>query len=166
MIPKDIIMASFDTSTKHSGWAIHKNAIYNKSGTIDHEDIKDGNERLNQMLVSIFDLLNKEHPYIVVIEETKAPRNAKTQRDLTEILGAVRGWCMCNDAEFVAIAPSTWRKLVYGVDPKNRDMAKQWAIKKVKEDYGHECSDDEAEAILIGQARVLQFKSFMNDDDN
>lgn len=157
MKKKDVIMMSLDTSTKYTGWAVHKNAVYAKSGELDFADIKDGAERLDTMLHAIFDLLNKDHPYIVVIEETKAPRNAQTQRILTEILGAVRGWCLCNNAEFVSLAPSTWRKLVYGYDPRNRDIAKQMAIEKVLKDYGLNCSDNQAEAILIGLARINQF---------
>lgn len=151
---KDIFMVSLDSSTKKTGFGVYKNAVFNTSGLINFENIKDTEERMSLMLKSIFTVLNKYKPIIVAIEETKAPRNAQTQRVLTEILGAVRGWCLCNDAEFAPIPPSKWRKLVYGKDPANRDIAKQMAIDYVKENYSLDVSDDEAEGILVGLAII------------
>lgn len=147
-------MISLDTSTTRSGFGIYANGKLDGSGVIDKSNIKNSAIRIDQMMFNVFDLLNEHKPGIVAIEETKAPRNAQTQRMLTMLLGAVRGWCICNDSEFVALPPSVWRKAVYGHDIKNRELAKKTAVEEVLRLYNMEVSDDEAEGILVGQALI------------
>ena len=61
------------------------------------------------------------------------PRNAKVQRDITEILGGIRYWCVENDSFYYAIKPMEWRKLVkspYESIPTERIDLKIWAKQK------------------------------------
>ena len=155
-----IKMVSLDTSSTVTGYAVFENGKLKKSGVIDETKEKDTLIRKEYMILSINDLLTKENPDIVVIELTVVQKNANTQRLLSDILGTVWGWCLCNAAEYVEYRPTTWRKLVAGEDEKvpiKRDDAKIWSLDKCRELFHGVDTDDESDAILIGYARIRQF---------
>ena len=94
---------------------------------------------------------------------TVVERNAQVQRLLSEIVGVVRCYAiMHKDVDFVRKRPTEWRKLTkdeyYPEKGKKVDF-KKWSVEKVKRDYGIECDDNEADAILIGQARINEFSN-------
>lgn len=151
-------MVSLDTSSTKTGWAYFESGKLKESGVIDCHKEKDSEIRLEDMCFAICDLLTAKKAKTVVIEMTVVVRNAAAQRMLSEIVGVVRGWSLCNFAEFVRLRPTEWRKLICkdGKVPTKRDEAKAWSIQMVKEDFKKIVSDDEADAILIGQARINQ----------
>ncbi len=153
-------MLSLDTSSTKCGWALRESGILVKSNEIDKSKIKDGETRLNVMCMAIVDLLEKYKPGTVVCEMVVVERNAHTQRLLSEIVGCVRGWTITRDQEFVEYRPPVWRSLVCDEGekaPRKRDDCKIWAVNKVKQKYNLDVGDNEAEAILIGEARLREF---------
>ena len=157
---KNCKMISFDSSTKLTGYALFVDGTLSRCGVLDHSKEKDMEIRMEDMCFGIINLLNKEKPDIVVVEMTVVPNNASTQRQLTELIGVIRGWALINYAEFVRMRPSEWRHLVADQEEKipiKRADAKIWAVEKVKLHYNIDATDDTAEAILIGQARINQF---------
>ena len=156
----DTYLLSLDTSTKDTGCAIYINGEYSYSKAIDVSNIKDGEERMNEMICRLYALFDEISPSIVVVELTSVMRNPDTQRKLTMVLGAILGKCIECGAEFHSYRPTEWRSLVKDEKeklPKKRDELKQWAIKKCYS-LGYEVTDDnECEAILIGLAYIKQW---------
>lgn len=155
-------MISMDTASTITGFAVFEAAELSRSGTIDKNDIDDGEMRLEEMCKSICSFLNIEKPGTVVCELTVVPRNAHTQRMLSEILGVVRGWCLTKSVEFVTYRPGVWRSLTKDDTkvPSGRNEKKKWAIQRVKTLYNRGVIDDnEAEAILLGLARIRECKN-------
>ena len=155
-------MLSLDTSSSCTGYALYEAGILSESGSINAEGI-DRESKLDSMCREIYRLLDAMDPGTVVIEMTVVERNAMTQRVLSEIVGAVRGWAIRHEAEFVEYRPNIWRKLITGDDPipKGRTACKEWSKDTVHKMYGNSFGDDECDAILIGQARINEIKNLL-----
>lgn len=167
----DYRLLALDTASNNSGYALYTAGKLKESGVISCEG--DTEERIDKMCNGLMSLLNRIHPGTIVIELTVVDRGTATQRMLSEIVGAVRGWAASNvyddgiKTEFIEYRPNTWRKLVClegETFPKKRNDCKVWAVKKVKEMYDMDVTDDRADAILIGQARINEAEILFNED--
>lgn len=149
---------SLDTSSKVTGYAVFNNGKLIRYSSIDKSDIKNGDERMQDMVRCLIILIEREAPDVVVIEETVVTRNPQTQRMLSMILGAVFGVCVSNHFNYCSLRPTQWRKAVRGDDeklPRKRDELKLWSINKVAELFDiNDISNDISDAILIGQAFI------------
>ena len=154
-------LVSLDTSSTKTGWALYENGILKESGLIDLTKSKDTELRLLNMCIEIKNLLALTLPQIVVCEMVVISNNTSTQRMLSEIVGAVRGYSLFLGAEFYEYRPTIWRKLIADKNEKipiKRADCKTWAVNKVEKIYNKKCSDDEAESILIGLAHINYLK--------
>ena len=149
---------SLDTSSKVTGYAVFNNGKLIRYSSIDKSDIKNSDERMQDMVRCLIILIEREAPDVVVIEETVVTRNPQTQRMLSMILGAVFGVCVSNHFNYCSLRPTQWRKAVRSDDeklPRKRDELKLWSINKVAELFDiNDISDDISDAILIGQAFI------------
>ena len=146
---------SLDTSTSSSGWALFMNGKYYGSGVIDLKKIKDSTERLKTMTIKLGELIGYYSPTVIAIETPVVVRNPATQRMLTMIFGIVFGKCVEDGIEFQELRPTQWRKLIDpGKKPRKREELKEWSKQKVDELFGINVTDDESDAILIGQAYI------------
>lgn len=155
-------LVAFDASTHSTAYAVFEKEDYKESGLIKcKEPLAD--DRMKSMSVKIINLLRKLKPDIVYIEDTVVTRNAKTQRILTRLQGVIYGYCIINGCEFKTIRPTSWRKAV-GINQgkKKRVELKKEAIEMVREKMEIEVNDDEAEAILIGQAAIKEIETIRN----
>lgn len=118
---------------------------------IDLKKIKDKNERIDTMMLSIAAHLNSWKPDYVYQEDTWTSGNPETANILTTILGGVRFWCISNNCVYHKIKPTVWRSQ-FGLNQykAKREELKEKSIDYVKEKFGVSVSDDEADAILIG----------------
>lgn len=118
---------------------------------IDLKKIKDKNERIDTMMLSIAAHLNSWKPDYVYQEDTWTSGNPETANILTTILGGVRFWCISNNCIYHKIKPTVWRSQ-FGLNQykAKREELKEKSIDYVKEKFGVSVSDDEADAILIG----------------
>ena len=156
-------MLSFDTSSTRSGWAYFENGKLVNSGIINEEKEKDSVIRIENMCFGLSEILERNKPDIIVVEKPPYVNSPATLIMLAEIVGVIKGWALCAGyAEFVEYGPTEWRKLIANdgeVIPKNRKECKEWDIHKVLSNFNYVPADDnEADAILIGQARINQFK--------
>lgn len=114
------------------------------------------------MCIGLKHILCAKKPDIVVIETPPYIRDPKTLIMLAEIVGVVKGWAI-DKAEYIEYMPQQWRSFVKSSNekiPTNRNDCKEWDLDKVKLLYGKtSISDDEADAILIGQARINQMSA-------
>ena len=128
---------------------------------IDFKRIKNTDERIKEMILKIYEIIETEKPQIIVAEMTVVTRNAQAQRNLTMILGAIQGKCLENNIFFSLLRPTEWRKLVNNEKeklPRKREELKQWSKQKVSDILGiNDINDDISDAILIGQAYINRF---------
>lgn len=145
---------SFDQSTKISSFCAWKNGQYLEHGTIDLHKMKDTSERIRTMGVELFKVIKKYNPDIVVIEQTAQQSNILCMKLLVLIQGMIIGYCAAHDIETYIIEPSKWRSFCqFRQGPKvKRQELKDQAIQYVKEHYNLDLSEDECEAICIGEA--------------
>lgn len=109
---KDTILVGLDTSSTKTGWSYYVNGNFADSGVLNFSKQKNSDIRMQDMVNSIYEKLSTLKVDIVAIETTAVTRNASSQRMLTMILGAVYGWCVNNNVEFVMFRPSEWRALI------------------------------------------------------
>lgn len=151
------ILMGIDSSTKATGISVYVEGKLHTQELI-KADSTDSEDRMKKMIDGVYESMRYHEPDIVAIETPTVCRNQQTQRQLTMVFGAIYGFCVDNNIFFKAYRPSEWRK--YWKDdvmPRKRAELKEWAIKKVKNEYDKEVSDDVAEAILIGGAYIKEY---------
>ena len=150
-----------DTSTSSTGYAVYISGKLHRYDLIDFKRIKNTDERIKEMILKIYEIIETEKPQIIVAEMTVVTRNAQSQRNLTMILGAIQGKCLENNIFFSLLRPTEWRKLVNNEKeklPRRREELKQWSKQKVSDILGiNDINDDISDAILIGQAYINRF---------
>ena len=150
-----------DTSTSSTGYAVYISGKLHRYDLIDFKRIKNTDERIKEMILKIYEIIETEKPQIIVAEMTVVTRNAQTQRNLTMILGAIQGKCLENNIFFSLLRPTEWRKLVNNEKeklPRKREELKQWSKQKASDILGiNDINDDISDAILIGQAYINRF---------
>ncbi len=150
-----------DASTQRTGVSLFEDDKLVEHRVIDCHKIKDGDQRMREMLLNIDALLTYLKPDIIVVEDTwqgKKILNVKTLKTLCRLAGGIWMWAILHSVELKFVTPSAWRSAV-GIPTGNikRDVLKDYAIKQVKKDYGFTATDDECEAILIGASASLLF---------
>ena len=154
-------LISLDTSTSSTGYAVYISGKLHRYDLIDFKRIKNTDERIKEMILKIYEIIETEKPQIIVAEMTVVTRNAQSQRNLTMILGAIQGKCLENNIFFSLLRPTEWRKLVNNEKeklPRKREELKQWSKQKVLDILGiNDINDDISDAILIGQAYINRF---------
>lgn len=143
---------SLDQSTTRSGYCIFIDGRYDHSGVIDKHKNKNLESRFREMYEGIHDVISKETPDFVVIEDTQAQSgNMGTYKILCQLQGAIMGMCYAMGIEFYVIAPVQWRSILhYRQGPKvKREELKTQSLEFVKREFGFEKSEDENEACAI-----------------
>lgn len=153
-------MITFDSSTKVTGYAVFENGILKRHGEFDISNIQLMDNRFPVMVRSITDLLNKENPDIIYVEELKVERNAKTARFLSKLIGTIYGWAIAKNVEFNEWPPTVTRKHLGFQQGKNvkRESLKEQAIAYVKRVHQIDVLEDRAEAICLGDAVIVFFQ--------
>ena len=151
------VLIGLDTSISSTGVSIYLNGELASYFSLNQTNKKlTSDEKFNEMSNLIFDVLCSYRPDIVVCELTSMTRNAVTQRNLTLLLGVVKGWCIFNDVSCHFFRASEWRSLVKDKDeklPRKRVELKEWSKNKTRLLYEIEVeNDDISDAILIGRA--------------
>jgi len=87
-----MIVMSWDQSTKISAWSIFNDEQYEMSGVIDHHKIKNVDERVQKMGLSICAKIEEVMPDVLIIEEVAQQSNANTLKLLARIQGIIIGF--------------------------------------------------------------------------
>ena len=150
---------AFDQSTKISAYSLWIDGKYVEVGVIDLHKMKDTSERVRAMGVELCKTIGKYNPEIVVIEEVAQQSNAMTLKLLARIQGVIIGFCAAHNIDTYIIEPSKWRSTLYfkqGSGVKRAELKAQ-AIEHVETEYGLDLSEDECEALCIGEAAHILF---------
>lgn len=149
-----MVILSFDTSSVSTGWAVFRDGKYVKSGTIKKDVHIDIEKRVDEMCLELMNKIREVEPDVVCIEELSVMRNAHTTRVLSKIISSVYVFCLMNSIKYLEFSPPMWRSEI-GIKGK-REVAKEEAIKYVKENFGKPVCDDEADAVCIGASYILR----------
>ena len=148
-----IKLLALDLATITSGYSVFYDDKLIESGTLKVKgDLED---RLIFMKKEIIKVCNKHNINAIISEQEQIHKAGATTNVLCKQSGVLR--CTSDDMgiPYVFVPINTWRIAVGIKHNMKRDLQKAEAIKKVKELYGVETkSDDEAEAILIGNYAV------------
>lgn len=152
-------LCGIDSSTTNTGISLYINGEYSDCVLIGHKDIKELGVRTSAMIKSILEQLNKWNPDIIVIEDDWNKNNVQTTKALSEIIGAVHGYCIAKDLDFVKMLPSKWRSLIgFEIGNKKRPELKQMAIEYINDKYNLSVNDDVAESCCIAEALVNYYQ--------
>lgn len=162
-----MVIVGIDASTNKTGIAVFQDEKYIEHTLIDLHKIKKSNERIPKMMMAICDYLDKHKVDKIIMEESMMTNNIATTKMLSNIAGAVMYYAASHGIEFEFSLPTHWRKKI-GLSQSSkikRDMLKAEAIAAVKQEYGLDVTDDEAESLLIGRSGFDLPKIILVDDD-
>ena len=146
-------IVAMDQSTRASGWAYYENGQYITSGMIDmHKSHLETDKRSFEMAKELWKVIKKYQPEVLFIEDVQQQSNAKTMIILARLAGMIIGYAEAHNVEVHIITPSQWRSMLefkLGSGVKRAEL-KQQSIDYVKETYGIDVPEDEAEAIALG----------------
>ncbi len=142
---------SIDSSSTCTGMALFKNGKLCEHLVIDLKKEKRTDVRMDMMIGFIIKQLDSWHPNYVIIEDDFKKNNVKTLKMLTMIIGGIWGYCIQNEIYFQSVMPGTWRSAFACFEGiKDRATLKQCAMDYIRNKYGFNPIEDEADAIMIG----------------
>ena len=162
-----MVIAGIDASTNKTGIAIFSDGNYFEHTLIDLHKIKDSTERIHKMMTAICEYLDEFVVDKIIMEESMMTNNISTVKMLSNIAGAVMYYAASHGIEFEFALPTHWRKKI-GLSQSNkikRDVLKAEAILAVKQEYGMNLTDDEAESVLIARSGFDLPKIVITEDD-
>lgn len=158
MAAKQEILLSLDQGTQISGYAVYEGTSLLTSGTVASK-IKDSRLRMFQMCQNIIEIIKEYQPNRIIIEEPFAKNNIHVFQVLCEFFGMILYIANDLDIPLTSYSAAVWRAEIE-LKGKNRQEQKIKAMDFVKTTFDIDCSDDEAEAILIGYSHLKREKLF------
>lgn len=153
-----------DQSTRCTGYSWFVSGQYIESGIIDMSKSKlETSERSFEMAKEIWKLLKHYKPDYLILEDAQLQQNnAKVMLILARLQGMVIGYAEAHKVKVHIVSPSAWRaQLCYAQGPKvKRAELKQQSLDYVKEHFGLDLPEDQAEACCIGVAahKIFDFE--------
>lgn len=156
---------AFDQSTKVTGWSLFCDTRYSDSGVIDLSTNKNTEERSKQMGLAICQVIEKNKPDVIIIEEVALQSNADTLKKLARIQGVAMGFAAAHNIPLHILEPSKWRSALSFQQGRavKREVLKRQSFDYVGKHFGFDdFSEDRCESICIN---VAAHKIFDLDDD-
>ena len=165
MVPAFVGMSikilSTDQSSKISGWAVLDDGWPVKYGRVDLTGELNVPERVKHMFLDLVKIIDAADCNSMAVEAVQFQRNLDAYALLANIQGALICYAHLRGIPVSSPLPTEWRKTLgfrQGSKVKREELKAQ-AIQYVKENFGLDVSEDEAEAICIGRAEYLRLKS-------
>jgi Holliday junction resolvasome RuvABC endonuclease subunit len=147
---KTVTILNLDQSTKITGYSIFKNKNLDTYGLLcANEDEKNPIERMKEMNDKIIALINNVKPDYIVFEQVQFQNNYGTFQQLSQLQGVIMAHLFLKDIGFTLIEPTAWKSFCKIKGRKRVEQKLNTQI-FVKEKYGFNVSEDEADAIGIG----------------
>lgn len=150
-----------DQSMRSTGWAIFEDGELWKWGTFTIPAHKPIEQRLQMIISELNNIITNFPIREVFFEDIQKQANIETYKKLAFVQAAIMIWCYNNDLKFTILAPSHWRGVLksafngYGFG-RARVEQKQKAIEFCKNFLDVEVSSDEADAICLGKAGLIE----------
>lgn len=141
---------ALDQSTKTTGYSVWHGKKLVHYGTVS-SNINQNNpfDRMCNMYFEIKDLIEIIRPEYVCIESVQFQNNYNTYSQLSQLQGVIFSLLFEKNLPFILIEPTAWRKFCK-ISGRKRDEQKAATIQMVKERYGVDVTEDEADSIGIG----------------
>lgn len=144
-----MIVLGFDQATMNTGFSVIDNGKLKSHGVLS----ADGSsiELITNMFSLMRDKIDNINPDLVILEDAYYKNNAAVLKSLSLLKGMIWGYCVVNDINVTQYTPTSWRSKAGIKEGKSikRSELKRSAVDFVKKNFNIECSDDEAEAIVI-----------------
>lgn len=145
-----IRILALDQSTKITGYSVWYDKKLIHYGTV-NSNIEENNplDRMYNMYFEVKELIDIVKPEYVCLEAVQFQNNYNTYSQLSQLQGVIFSILFEEDLPFVLIEPTAWRKFCK-ITGKKRIEQKASTIQFVKENYGRDVTEDEADSIGIG----------------
>lgn len=153
-----IVILAFDQASSVTGWAVLSN-----EKLIDHGVIKvksyhtTPDERIMEMFCKIREVMETFEPDAVVMEDVAKQKNVYSLIRLARVQGAMMEMCReMGIGTLDIVKPSIWRESLHFKQGRTeRKELKRQAQAFVKDKYGIDVCEDEADAICIGEYYII-----------
>jgi crossover junction endodeoxyribonuclease RuvC len=159
MRKKTVTILNLDQSTKITGYSIFKDNNLDTYGLLKANDNETNPiERMKEMNDKIIALINDVNPNYIVFEQVQFQNNYGTFQQLSQLQGIIMAYLFKINIGFNLIEPTAWKSYC-GIKGRKRVEQKFNTQKFVKERYGVDVSEDEADAIGIGYWAINNLKT-------
>lgn len=150
---------AIDQASRTTGWATYDNKNLIASGYFSIPANKTMGQRLNIFCDKLSDLIKKYNIEKLYYEGIQYQNNIETYKKLAMIQAMVIYTCY-NNIDCMELTPSHWRSIIkdkHGVKfGRTRMEQKKKAQDFVKDFFDKEVTEDEADAICLGYAGILE----------
>ena len=150
-------LIAFDQSTTASGFCVMEMGSGDiiESGVILPKKNDETIDRITYTIKRCLNLVRTNEVAFVFIEGVQVQRNPRVYEVLAKLAGSLE--IMLYESGYLVnvVKASEWRKRV-GIKNRKRAEVKKEAIELVKELYGLDVSEDEAEAVLFARAFAME----------
>lgn len=148
---------AFDQSTRATGFCVMEMGTGDiiESGVILPKKNDETIDRITYTIKRCLNLVRTNEIAFVFIEGVQVQKNPRVYEVLAKLAGSLEVMLYESGYLVNVVKASEWRKRV-GIKNRKRADVKKEAIEMVKEFYGLEVSDDEAEAVLFARAFAME----------
>ena len=147
---------ALDQSSRCTGYSVFKNGKLHTFGKFTFND-SDLGERLCKIKNKILELIEEYEIDELIFEDIQlqnnVTQNVQTFKTLAEVYGLIDQLASELKIPHRSYLASSWKSQL-GIKGKNRTEQKRNAQKYVLDTYGIKCTQDEADAICIGDCAV------------
>lgn len=147
---------------QNTGWAVFEGNNLIEFGIFKTKASSPIEQRLGSIWNKLNDLADKYEFGYLIFEDIQQQTNAETYKKLAYVQAAIFLWCYWNEnIKYSILSPSHWRKILkdrYQVSfGRKREEQKKAAQQFVEQQYNLKVSSDEADAICIGAAGIIEY---------
>ncbi len=158
-----MMLLALDQASRTTGWSLFEGEKLKAEGKFTISPSLALGDRLAEFYMRLTELYDRYNFNEVAFEDIQLQAgNVKTYKMLAMIQAMVILWCFQNCVKYYILSPSHWRKTLKeacGVSwGRKREEQKKAAIDFIKQKYGKDVSSDEADAICLGTAHILELK--------
>lgn len=161
------VYLALDQSLNISGYAFfsEKGSLLEK-GTFSCPAKYPIEQRLYNIMKEVTELINEyssDYEVVVFLEDIQNQNNISTYKKLAFVQATILLTCFFEKCDYMVISPSHWRRIIkekYGIAfGRKREEQKENAIAFVNEHFKIKATSDEADAICLGCAGIIEYRN-------
>ena len=141
---------SLDAATVATGWSLYDNKKLVAYGTFNTQEY-DKTARIHEVYLWLKEMLIKSKCDAVGLEGIQLQKNVQMFQTLANLQGVILNVLYDNKVKYEVASSSTWRSFVGLNNADARESAKAKAQTWVLMNYHLKCTQDEADAIVMGK---------------